>query len=1663
MFSFSDPQASASKEQTRPAQQDQQGGSAGLWGFLKKVRGTTPVPSSPAATPEPPDEASDTKTLPEDPISNLKKIRRLRASGGITKEYWMSDSQVKECYECSLPFTAFKRKHHCRICGQIFCHKCASSTVPGDRFGYLGDMRICNYCMKLIDSYQNDDVPRPLPQRSLSSDQSGAKNAETNDKKESEAALTPVKEEPKKISENSNSPFRSGVDDDKSFMDMDSSEYLTEDEPEATLSLSPLGQDERNFQMNKGRDIGIAALKRPPRHGTERASRRRNVKVGHPRPSKYSARAVNRQISRNMSNIKEYGANILSEPLLDRKNDPQKAGDAGLDVVALNHLKVMLQQLLEVFELDEYQNWDEVILDLVIRAASSICLDVKNNDEMDIGHYIKIKKIPGGVPSDSDYIAGIVCSKNVAHKRMLRPLTKPRILLLKFPIEYQRVDNVFMSLEPVLAQEREHVKNLTSRIVALDPSIVIVEKTVSRIALEFFLEAGITIVHTVKPSIIEAIARCTGAEIIASMDRLAIQPKLGSCERFEVRYFDNRLIDGGRKTFLYFQGCQKELGCTLILRGGSSFVLNKVKQIVNMLTFVAYNLRLETFLLRDELAMVTNEPTKSEDIYPTSADSELSVSRALYLYQNTRLSASSRVKFPPPYLLSRLAELNTTDIRKKKDGDDDSQKPDIEIPPKEQSLDEEGGAEVFMTSQNLTSPADALLDGKAGLARLIKNAEELSPFNHQNIMFLFSSICTETLMPCDAPDSHSIEYYKETDMTLGQYLENLCYNTSLMCQAKNCNTPMLKHFRSYAHGQGRVNVVIEEFDSPESSILMWSYCKICKARTPSVPMSEETWKYSFGKYLELIFYHAEARSMAIQCPHDIHRQHVRFFALKNFAVRFEYETIDLLEISVPSNRIRANEEHQLRLKNQDFEYIRYSSNITSFILTLFRNVIVRFYESVLERVKSFSYDIIPSQKAAHFKEQMAEFAKRASAEMKFLLQLLQHTMVVSPPSDILALNNVLKALHEKVPAWDVEYSALLRAFLPIEPQDLRKFTAMQIRKMFTEKDNQITAPSNANANPIAISHSPHALESIDVSPSLPTASSLLLHPDKPLDLSEKPSEGDADSFNLRPNRFEIEDDVFGFENNLELARQHLGPASPTSTEATEIFGPEILPASAAELLQFSSPTSPYIQTETDEAIHELSDAMIQSSALVPVTAHIAISSPLKDATDHPLSEDPPSPTCSPTELVLSTSRTKTPTIEEHLIPDGKDSMTSTTSASAENQVVRQRRVEKEVDYHNVSEWHDVSGVSTSDAERVIGVDLFKNADNLSGAAGERGSIMKTLSSLWNGTTVTLPPLDYPMTSADHFFSDSPIIVREDEPSSIIALMLRSNYRPFTQQKESMALMKLYLMWKKEHKEIWKKRCYGLGIMLNFVGLHNLCCLLNGSEFVQGQTKIDCKTYYAEQFDALRRNCGFQDQYVQSLSRCVKWEASGGKSRSIFLKSRDDRLILKQLSRQEMDALLKFALNYFTYVSESFFHNIFDLKGSMRNRHIQSTGRENEVLLDENLVEYICESPLFIREHSKILLRASVYNDTLFLARLNVMDYSLLVGIDEEKRELVVGIVDFIRTFTWDKKLESWVKENAFLGGGREPTILSPRQYKSRFRESMERYFLCPPTKFHTIG
>lgn len=48
--------------------------------------------------------------------------------------------------------------------------------------------------------------------------------------------------------------------------------------------------------------------------------------------------------------------------------------------------------------------------------------------------------------------------------------------------------------------------------------------------------------------------------------------------------------------------------------------------------------------------------------------------------------------------------------------------------------------------------------------------------------------------------------------------------------------------------------------------------------------------------------------------------------------------------------------------------------------------------------------------------------------------------------------------------------------------------------------------------------------------------------------------------------------------------------------------------------------------------------------------------------------------------------------------------------------------------------------------------------------------------------------------------------------------------------------------------------------------------------------------------------------------------------------------------------------------------------------------------------------LSVHEQSKAIMELAIANDAEFLSKCNIMDYSLLVGIDQEKYEMTVGIV-----------------------------------------------------------
>lgn len=94
----------------------------------------------------------------------------------------MDDNLCKECYDCKSAFTTWRRKHHCRICGeyyalefdrietntlatgQIYCSRCASNIIKGSRFGQDGVVRVCNLCLQMLedDTFDDDDDRRSV-------------------------------------------------------------------------------------------------------------------------------------------------------------------------------------------------------------------------------------------------------------------------------------------------------------------------------------------------------------------------------------------------------------------------------------------------------------------------------------------------------------------------------------------------------------------------------------------------------------------------------------------------------------------------------------------------------------------------------------------------------------------------------------------------------------------------------------------------------------------------------------------------------------------------------------------------------------------------------------------------------------------------------------------------------------------------------------------------------------------------------------------------------------------------------------------------------------------------------------------------------------------------------------------------------------------------------------------------------------------------------------------------------------------------------------------------------------------------------------------------------------------------------------------------------------
>lgn len=1506
-------------------------------------------------------------------------IRRFRGEG-LSRKYWMADDTAKECRDCLMPFTSLRRKHHCRICGQIFCSRCASNLVPGARWGQKHAIRMCDQCHTMLEEY----------------DRRERMDAEARDKSQRQPLLAPS---PGLVPDLDDVHTPQSQFAAKTLFAKDAFPYRDD------VVSDVAGSDEADALEDRYREVlgDLSASEAPQALATEVAPFRSgldeiethasdlieapaHIPPPSPDTSPPSPQHTPRDATEALASLPPLPPSPIKRSTAQQKlmrGTSRFVTSTALGAISLVYFLRMLHQLLVAEHVGHVAEWKETIKLLALAVIDRIRVRTRNMYLTDIRQCVKIKCFPGGRVSDCEFLDGYVCTKNVATRRMASflPIHHARIMIITFPIEYHRNAKQLMSLDSIMAQEYEFLRILVARITAQRPHVVMAEKGVSHIALSMFEQAGIVVFSRLKRTAIDTIAHCTQADVIASIDRLSLEPRLGRCACISIDTYQQAGDPEQRKPLLRVEVASKEVSCALILRGTIQPKLRRIKAILALMVFVGYNLKLEECVRRDMGATldwsVMNFHTVSELAAPMPTEEEdvhrhIILDETLKKYQRLLLSASVTAVLPPPYLVTRMKYVNDR-IRTLK-----------ALPIKSMTYkhtDAQGDVPtqglVLCAPETYAAPTEvAVLESEHESIQACWHAcvsgmsKMLTPFAHQKLVALVFKTCAVNRHTCMGPHFDCADFYGVDDEPLGQFLERTCDEHAASCEARHCEHANLVHYLTYTHNTTQIQMVVEHFPCPlrdcEHELLCWSYCKVCEASTPMTRLSDEAWSLSFAKFLELQCYPNSSCHSTV-CEHDYFQNTVRYFALRNLAIRFHADTIEPWDILVPPTRLIIDYTQMCVLRNTEAVKL-YDKN-----RLYWRSVCMRL--DALQR--QIAAKMLPARLKTHTDTLLTQMMQLAMADGFEIEKSISESYRESDKDMCqLTMNAVRRTLQDRVVEWENLFLDF-KKHAPKSDQDKQRLLAQ-----YDPPEADMIAPQPVRASP---ERTPSFVEQVSPSKS----------PRRPL-----PRRDPSGQVAMLTQQYE----QMTRDAEQQASRMHRARPVTTTHATVEVF-------------------------------KSLRDAV------------------RGDDSDH---EDDLRPEQTRGEAWLGSRPIETPQPSTH---DTLIELSVPSTPSTENDT-----------------YHDTS--------RSLMIEEG-NVDMTDTSQPERTKLFHLLKAAWPLPVDEFFPLTYPFSPTDHVFTDARVVVREDEPSSIIAFTLDSqNYREqlanSRQSRSDAPLTEL------RHAD----------------GSHYLY------EFDTETIKLWCKIFFAEQFDALRHMCGCAEQFVQSLSRCFKWDSRGGKSGSAFLKTRDDRFVVKQLSRTELDGFSKFAPQYFTYLAEcqsalrptaltkifGYFRigfknthtgrsfkmdfmvmenllygrsvdRIFDLKGSTRHRFVQESGQPHEVLQDENLMQRAQSSPLLVREHSKRILRTALHNDSLFLTEMNVMDYSLIMALDTSRNKMVIGIIDYLRTYTWDKRVESFVKETAILGGGGkgEPTIITPRQYRMRFLTFLDRNILMTPDPWIQSG
>lgn len=284
-------------------------------------------------------------------------------------------------------------------------------------------------------------------------------------------------------------PFRKGIDDDSAkkskfpafhddnIIDPDLADYMSDDSSGdeqvsifATMGTSDL-QSAASFENERSGLAPFVSAARKHRHRAgeksisgvshasrgalddsgplgllshRRSTRRRNLRnvsgsvhhLGSPRPKSavYKGPSASSEMLLALESQGQGGAQQARSDSLRKRRPARKE----LNQSSLRHVDKLLHQLLADAEIPSPAAWQKAFVPILLQLTDDVTPDVAKGEDMDIRHYVKLKRIPGGKPSDTTYVSRVVFTKNLALKSMPRRLMNPRIVLVTFPIEYQR-------------------------------------------------------------------------------------------------------------------------------------------------------------------------------------------------------------------------------------------------------------------------------------------------------------------------------------------------------------------------------------------------------------------------------------------------------------------------------------------------------------------------------------------------------------------------------------------------------------------------------------------------------------------------------------------------------------------------------------------------------------------------------------------------------------------------------------------------------------------------------------------------------------------------------------------------------------------------------------------------------------------------------------------------------------------------------------------------------------------------------------------------------------------------------------------------------------------------------------------------------------------------